>query len=341
MNATTSPLPPLVSPLTRAGSIGLGALFAALLLDGCASQGVGGCGPGGVMTDTTTDVQVTNAQIISAQLPGGLDCQELCLVEPTSATVLDCKDLGVSDGGAGGSGGSAAAGDHTVQCHLQETSLCVGRHHEALRGRAGGEGPHAAAAWLDRAARAEASSVAAFTLLHDELAALGAPDDLLAACREASGEEARHARVMRALAGAAGAAETSPAVETAPRRRSLFDLARENAVEGCVHETFAALIGLHQAWHAPDGSMRRAMAGVARDEIQHGELAWRIHAWACARLSPAEVEAVMVALRDAAARLVDEPAGAELPASARRALGLPAPEDEAELARAVRERLWS
>jgi hypothetical protein len=339
MIKTTSLIPSFVSPLARAGSVGLSALLAAVLLEGCTSDRVGGCGPGGVMYDATNDVLVSSAALTTAQGDGGgLDCTALCVVNPSFEKALSCQDLGLSDGDGGG---GAVAGQHTVQCQLQETSLCEGRRHDAVRSRVVGEGPGEAAAWLDRAARAEASSVLAFRLLHDELAELGAPADLLAACREASADEARHARVMRALAGAAGAAMTTPVVEAAPRRRSLFEVARENAVEGCVHETFAALLGLHQALSAEDGSVRAAMKRIAADEIRHGELAWRIHGWACAQLAAAEARAVEEALQEAAASLGRAPSGSELSDRARRRLGLPSPEIEMHLAVAVRERLWS
>ena len=341
MTRTTSPFPPLVSPLARAG--GLGVMLAAILLEGC-STAVGGCGSGG-MYDTTVDVLVTSSALGAAHGDGGaLDCTALCVTDPGAQTALGCQDLGLADGGTqgtGGSGGGGAADEHTLQCQLQETALCLGRHHEAVQSPVVGQGPGEAAAWLDRGARAEASSVLAFRLLHDELAELGAPVDLLEACRDAARDEARHARWMRAFATAAGAAPTSPAVEAVTRRRSLFEVARENAVEGCVHETFAALLGLYQARFAEDAALRATMEGIAADEVRHGELAWRIHGWACGALPAAEARAAEEALREAAAALVADPSGGELSERGRRALGLPSPEVEARLARRVAERLWS
>ncbi len=77
-----------------------------------------------------------------------------------------------------------------------------------------------------------------------------------------------------------------------PRPRSLAALARENAVEGCVRETWAALLAAYQAMSAEDPAFRALMAEVAVDERRHAELAWAIDAWARTRLSAAEVGAL-------------------------------------------------
>jgi hypothetical protein len=180
----------------------------------------------------------------------------------------------------------------------------------------------------------------AFAALHHELAALGAPDELLAAARAAMADEARHARVMRAFAAAAGAPAAAPPPKTATPARSLFELARENAVEGCVHETFAALVAMHQARSAPDAALRAAMTAIAADEIAHGELAWRIHAWASAVLAPSDVAALEEAMREAGRQLAPSLADEGLSVAARAELGLPARDRSVALAEAVRRQLW-
>ncbi|MGH7436059.1 MAG: ferritin-like domain-containing protein, partial [Polyangiaceae bacterium] len=69
-----------------------------------------------------------------------------------------------------------------------------------------------------------------------------------------------------------------PRVERGPVR-PLEDIATENAAEGCVRETFGALIGIWQARFAGDPQVRRAMNGVARDESRHAALSWEVARW--------------------------------------------------------------
>ncbi|NIS36796.1 MAG: ferritin-like domain-containing protein, partial [Actinobacteria bacterium] len=45
-----------------------------------------------------------------------------------------------------------------------------------------------------------------------------------------------------------------PVIEDAPVRTA-YEIALENAVEGCVRETFGALVGAHQALRASDPSI--------------------------------------------------------------------------------------
>ena len=53
----------------------------------------------------------------------------------------------------------------------------------------------------------------------------------------------------------------------------------ENAREGCVRETFGALIAMHQAERAGDPIIRRAMRRIAEEETRHAELAWEVASW--------------------------------------------------------------
>jgi hypothetical protein len=139
------------------------------------------------------------------------------------------------------------------------------------------------AQWLARMAQVEAASVGAFDALHDDLARHGAPRGLLAAVRSASSDEVRHARSVGRAAAWFGA--HVPAASTrAPRGRSLAALALDNATEGCVGETFGAAVAAVQAERAGDRRVRRLMKGVARDEVRHAALAWRIADWLDARL---------------------------------------------------------
>jgi hypothetical protein len=142
-------------------------------------------------------------------------------------------------------------------------------------------------------------SVHAFERLERELAAHGGSADLLRDARRARRDEQRHTAMMTRLAQREGGCVRRPdAPEPAPVR-SLVAIAIENAVEGCVRESYGAVVGLIEAETAVDASVRRTMRSIAADECRHAELAWAVHAWAAPQLSPAEKEDVERAMRGA------------------------------------------
>ena len=175
---------------------------------------------------------------------------------------------------------------------------------------------------LARQAYYEAASVVAFERLTFALEAAGAPRELVERSRAAAKDESRHASRFASLAIALGATPMPLLYEaTAP---SLFDLAVENATEGCVRETFGALVTLHQAEHAETAEIRAAFASIAEDEAEHAALSWELRAWfdgqltseECARVQDAHISAVESARRDALSA----------PDALGLALGLPAPD---------------
>jgi hypothetical protein len=96
--------------------------------------------------------------------------------------------------------------------------------------------------------------------------------------------------MMRDFARAAGA--RVPRVEVAPMVRSsairpLDEIAVENAVEGCVRESFGARLAGAQARQVRDPVLSRALSAIAVDETRHGNLAWAIDRWASRRLPTA------------------------------------------------------
>jgi hypothetical protein len=62
-------------------------------------------------------------------------------------------------------------------------------------------------------------------------------------------------------------------------------MAVENAVEGCIRETFGAVVAAYQARACEDGTIARALSAIAEDEARHAELSWRVAAWLDLRLS--------------------------------------------------------
>lgn len=267
----------------------------AAILAGCPTT-YGDCGP---YHDTET-VTLTEEELARYAGDDGVldddECHEACRQVSYDAF---CDDQDPTDDGGA-----------ELVCGYDE--YCEGRHTDGVvRPHVPGDGP---ARFLAKAAHAEAASVAAFRRLARELQAHGAPAGLVDAAYVAARDEVRHARVMRKLAFGHGGAPPRVEVDDLPIR-GLFAVALENAVEGVVHETWAALIALHQAAHAEEPDVAAAMAAIAEDEAHHAELAAAVHAWALPLLSPADRARVEAAARRAVADL----AGIRYPA----ALGLP------------------
>jgi len=184
-------------------------------------------------------------------------------------------------------------------------------------------------------AEAESASIHDFDELAHDLEALGAPAALVARARRASADESRHAITMRRLARAHGATRTAteatePGRARSPRRPSLARLAVENAVLGCVGETWGALLLAMGAMRAADHDVRRQLHRVACDEARHAALAFAIHAWVTPQLSIAERDEVDAALARATRKLIGERPGASV--AVRRALGYPTVAEHAVIA---------
>ena len=155
------------------------------------------------------------------------------------------------------------------------------------------------AAHFARSAELEAASVKAFETLVWELGAHGAPASLLARAVEARHDEVRHARSVACLARSFGGRARWPSVARAAAPRSLEGVALENAVEGCVRETYGALIAAHQARCAGSRRVRALYERIARDETRHAALSLDVAVWAAPRLSAAARRRVASASRRA------------------------------------------
>ena len=228
---------------------------------------------------------------------------------------------------------SGLGSDGSVQCEGRGIEYwCEGR-----RPLGHVEGQHTGDA-LGRAcadmAYLEAASVHAFEELAGQLRRFGAPAQLVARCRAAADDERRHARWMSALSARRGIAVGAPRAE--PRSGDLLAIARHNAVEGCVHETWAALAAHYRAQAAADPMLRAVFARIALDETRHAQLAWDLHAWLLGRLDDADRASVLAAQRDALTAL---PALARSQGLAPSELGQPASEVAEQLARSLSERL--
>jgi hypothetical protein len=192
--------------------------------------------------------------------------------------------------------------------------------------------------FLVEVAELEAASVFAFERLRDELMAHGAPKRLVRAAERAIRDEIRHARVMARHAARYGA--KAPVV-SAPRLavRGLEEIAIDNATEGCVRETYGAIVATWQAKTAKDRALARSMCRIARDETKHAALSWEIAAWIDSRLSRAARARVRAARDEVLLALKSEVGGAQHPEVTARA-GAPAPRDAVALLDAA-SALWA
>ncbi|MGV3623525.1 MAG: ferritin-like domain-containing protein [Archangium sp.] len=203
-------------------------------------------------------------------------------------------------------------------------NCAIGRRPAGLSSRGVSGCDEALGRHFAQVAHLEAASVPAFEQLHDELSLHGAPMELRREALRSALDEFHHTKLMAQLSRRFGAEPEVPEVgEFSPR--SLLSLARDNAVEGCVRETFGALVANYQARHAEDVSVRETMHRIAEDETRHAELSWAIDVWAMHNLSAAERVSVHTARRRALEALREEVKVAWEPEVARLA-GLPSPE---------------
>lgn len=266
-----------------------------------------------------------------------------CNAEPTEAGAASCGStnlqlsgdisachVGLDDAGSIPTAScQALCGTQFSYCTLDTSteiltcqSFCTGRLPACLRPGAGTSGTtNAVGEYLARVAYLEAASVDAFAILAAELRAHGAPRSLVRSAQRAGADEVRHAREVGALATAFGVAAAKPVVARSTVR-PLVDVAIENAVEGCVRETFGALVATWQAEHARDERVLAAMKRIARDETRHAALGWRIFEWTMSRLDARARDRVERAMVHATHEL-ERSARAEPHASVVALLGVP------------------
>jgi hypothetical protein len=241
-------------------------------------------------------------------LPPPADTPATCRVSPRPEPIPPCgytvnvigdpRACGIDPFDAGPSSNlppstcQVLCGSTTINyCYFMPESLqlecggfCEGRRPEGLEAACVDDGA-AIGRWFARSAYLEAASVDAFRILKRELAAHRAPSLLVRGCSRAARDEVKHARVTTALARRHRVRAPKPEVGRRATR-SLEAIAIENAIEGCVRETFGAMLAGTQALEARDPVVRAAMKRIARDETRHAALSWSLDAWIRGRLSP-------------------------------------------------------
>lgn len=156
-------------------------------------------------------------------------------------------------------------------------------------------------AYLVRNAHLEAAAVVAFEQLAALLSGWEAPAELVARCRVAAVQEERHAALLSGLAAQVGG--VVPDVRQRPHGLDLRSVALHNAVEGCVHEAWAALCAAWMGRHAGTPELRAIFAEIAADEAEHAQLAWDLHAWFLGQVGAEAGAQIAAAQRAALARL--------------------------------------
>ncbi len=279
--------------------------------------GCGGCGCGGdgaqpptIAVPTAQACQMLEQSDMIGTVAFGTACQQACteagggagyVCELPQSFVSDVQSLNPE------AGVPTDGGQFMIDCPTSPTTVtvtctinCTGRLTE---GYCAPEGTRNEGERLAAMAYLEAVSVHAFERLEWELEVHRAPPELLRDARRARRDEVRHTAMTTRLARRHGVTPRLPDAPAPSRTRPLFEVALENAVEGCIRETYGAVQGLVEAQTSRDETMRRAMQSIAADECRHAELAWAVHAWAMPRLTDDERRAVERAMKDAVAEI--------------------------------------
>lgn len=141
------------------------------------------------------------------------------------------------------------------------------------------------ALWLHDAQK-EHTSIPAFSRISWQLAAVGAPAELLEATHRAAIEEIDHAR--RCFALAEGYGGRSHSIDAMPdlliggldtKGNPLEQMALGSLSDGCLLEDFNADVAAACVPRCQDPAVRRVLAQIAREERGHAELSWRLLEW--------------------------------------------------------------
>jgi hypothetical protein len=230
----------------------------------------------------------------------------------------------------------SSGGGSLVYC----TSCAVGRKPADLLenndGPCDGEDPVGTA--LAEMARIEAASVHAFRRLERSLTGLGADVQLRDRARRAARDEIAHARLATRLAKKRGA-HLRPVRLAHDATPTTFELALENAVEGCVHETLGVAYLEHQRTHATDPELRAHADALYDDELEHAALSWDLVAFFDQHLDSAQRSELRRATERALDEVVDEIGRVD--GHVRQTLGLPPREVVARMVNTLRETLFA
>jgi hypothetical protein len=215
--------------------------------------------------------------------------------------------------------GSDDNGDQSITCGYLLSPYCEGRKHNSIDAHL--QVGNDIDSWFVRATQAEIGSVGAFLIMREELRKMGAPKNLISQCLTAAQDEIKHARMMHTVCVSLGQKATAPTIDCVPKR-SYFSLAMENAIEGCIHESYAAIQALYQSQHAKTPELRELFTAIATDEIQHAQLSLQIHHWLMSKLTREQQNTILKAQQKSVGQLIEYHTTHE-PAAQTSILGLP------------------
>jgi len=232
-------------------------------------------------------VELSNEQFESYLINGELteeSCSTLCQVEMDYYDYLcSCNYEGENENG-----------EQPITCEFT-TCAIKGRGHGNIQKGVTVIGSNNLTRYVAKAYHAEASSVAAFLQLRSELQRYNVPLELLKRCLHAAKDEIKHARMIAALARKNSAILPELSFGILPNR-TLFEITLDNAIEGCIYETYSALKAQYQVHHA-DARLIPILQTIARDETKHAQLAWDIHKHLIPRMSPKQQQKIKAAQR--------------------------------------------
>ena len=233
---------------------------------------------------------------LGCAVPAVYGCENDAYAPPlTSSFTFECKDC---------LGGSGRRPNGLLRASTPRATSAVG-------------------AWFATMAHGEAASVHAFVRMREELVRFGAPRALIEGATRAIEDETRHARMMNGQAARHGAIAEAARVRRR-RPRSIDAMALENAVEGCIRETFGALVLRFQSVHASDPTLRRFFARIAADETRHAALSAEVARWIDERLGT-KARARVASAKRSAIRSLERSIRSRTPSALDQAVGQPAP----------------
>ncbi len=194
------------------------------------------------------------------------------------------------------------------------------------------------AAFFVNEAEAEEQAVERWEALGEELQALAAPREFIEYCSSASLSALRHAKELELAARRHGAEPVSSCLSLG-QVRELHQLARDNAVQGCVFLTFRAVRLRHQAEAARNPEVLRIVSELAADQSRHAGFYWEMHRWALGQISPQRGRDIR-ALQLVAIRQLRDMAAHESLGPHQQELGLPDAEAGLALLDALNRELW-
>ena len=242
-------------------------------------------------TEVISDEEISsylNEGIISSE-----SCQEICYTLVSQMPQGDGRTL------CGGTYNySGSTDEHSVTCNVAYHCPTEGRRHAQIKSVQHIHTTDQLGRYFVQALHSESSSVAAFLQLRKELIHHQAPEELIRRCWEAAKDEVQHARIMGHMAQQF--TDEKPKLEFGSfQQRSIYDLVLDNAIEGCIFETYSAFKAHHQAQKAESISIRDIMNIISADELRHAQLSWDIHHYFISKLSLQEQRTILEAQKEA------------------------------------------